>query len=377
MPGMYSAGLRILCLGVLIGMLVAGLWPFHSPRNDVKWSGDGRGLVFGKYGIVLSAEPFRTRKSETNAPCSLEVWLEPAKVDRSGTIFAYYQPDHRFAQIWLRQFKSHLVLSRGEPNPRRHFAGIYKSGVFRAHNPVLLSITTGESGTDVYADGTLLKRSQNIKFSAEDLNGQLIFGNAPGTTDFWSGTLRGFAAYDRELSADEVRQHFAEWTRGDQKSLAGLADAIAVYSFSENTGTVVHNSINSATSLLIPGRFFVPHKQFLEAPWDEFHPSWSYWKSFIVNVVGFIPFGLIFYALFDSQSDIGQPMFATIALGFAVSLTIEVLQGFLPTRSSGTTDLFTNTFGTAVGAIAYTSAAVRSWIGRIGRYPGIPEGITK
>jgi glycopeptide antibiotics resistance protein len=123
---------------------------------------------------------------------------------------------------------------------------------------------------------------------------------------------------------------------------------------------VVRNQVDASTDLLIPERFFVLHPQFLERPWDEYRPGWRYWKNIAINVVGFIPLGFFFYAYLSRVRQAKHPVALTIALGFAVSLTIEVLQAFLPTRDSGMTDLITNTFGTAVGVMAFRHKAVQS-----------------
>jgi len=230
----------------------------------------------------------------------------------------------------------------------------------------LVTITSSEAGTATFADGTSLKRVPNFAISNRDLTGQFVIGNAATTAYSWSGQLKGLAIYDRELSAAEVSQGFVDWTNGGHPDSAKGQAFIARYGFDEGNGNVVRNQVDSATDLLIPERFFVLHPQFLELPWDEFRPGWRYWKNVLVNVFGFIPLGFFFYAYFSQLRKAEHPAAITISLGFAVSLTIEVLQAFLPTRDSGMTDLITNTFGTAVGVMAFRHKAVQAVLAAAG-----------
>jgi glycopeptide antibiotics resistance protein len=134
-----------------------------------------------------------------------------------------------------------------------------------------------------------------------------------------------------------------------------------LYLFNEGSGDIVRNQADSATDLIIPEHFFVLHEPFLERPWNEYFPGWSYWKDIGINIAGFIPLGFIFFAYFSLVRSIEHPATVTIAFGFAVSLTIEVLQAFLPTRNSGTTDLITNTFGTVLGVTLCTWSMKHYW----------------
>ena len=56
----------------------------------------------------------------------------------------------------------------------------------------------------------------------------------------------------------------------------------------------------------------------------------------------------------------------TIVLGELVSLAIEILQKYIPTRDSSMMDLITNTLGAAAGATLYQRKMIQSVLARFG-----------
>jgi hypothetical protein len=370
----HTMFLKVLCALVLFGILVAGLWPFHAPKNEVSWLSNGDGLLFGGYGSVLSAGAFKTNSSNDGA--CLEIWLQPGAISNSGTILSFYPPEGRATSLALRESWGGLALLRSNLGDKRSakIATMYTDHVFGHGKPVFLTISSGGRDTSIYLNGTLARMSRDLQFSSEDLTGQLVIGNSSVATDPWSGQLKGLAIYNQELTASEVRQHYQSWAGSGQPGVSSADKAFALYLFNEGKGNVVHNQSDSATDLVIPERFFVLHEPFLERPWNEYYPGWHYWKDIGINIAGFIPFGFFFYAYFSLVRRLDHPAVGTIAFGFAVSLTIEVLQGFLPTRNSGMTDLITNTLGTAVGMMVYKHRAVQTLLARLALYAKNSDG---
>jgi hypothetical protein len=349
---MQKTALGILCAGVLIGILTAGLWPFHAPKNDVSWLNDGDGIRFGRHGLILNSAGASSPILKAGTSCSVEVWLQP-DFDIGGTVLAFYSPTNRIVTFSMQQSLDDLLLRRVTLYRQRQVRTKWYIGhVLRKNKQVIVTVTSGSRGTTVYVNGALAGRSARFGLSSQDLTGQPVVGNNPLVDNGWQGQLRGLAIYNRELTPAEVSQHYDAWTTNRQATIKDEGPA-ALYLCNEGTGNVVHNQMNSGNNLQIPERYFVLHAPFLELPWDEFQPSWGYGKDVLINIGGFIPLGFSFCAYFSSVRRLKRAVLTTIVLGGVVSLAIEVLQAFLPTRDSGMTDIITNTLGTCIGALLF------------------------
>ncbi len=346
--------LGVICLFILGGILVAGLWPFYPPRNQVAWLAAGNGLHFGRHGTILSSGKFKAADAPDDAPCSFELWVEPEVTAASGTLFAFY------AAGSPRQFSLHQSLSdialRSDIRDKRHrtrTTRLYVDEVFRRGKRMFITVTSDGGQTSVYIDGVLARTGRKFPLSVHDFDGELVIANLPIVDNSWSGVLRGLAFYHQNLTPAQVYRHFVTWTVQGRPEVSENERVVALYLFDERTGRVIHNQVSSGTNLYIPDRYLILDQAFLYPFWKAFRPSWSYWEDVLVNIAGFVPFGFLFCAYFSLAGWVKRPVLVTILFGFMVSLTIESLQAYLPTRDSDSTDVITNVLGTCLGVWLY------------------------
>ena len=332
-----------LFLAITAAFLVAGLWPFNfSPENKVRWLQDRNGVEFCGQAIVFSQAP----TPYSLHPCSVELWLQPTTEESShiGHIFSILD-EQGLETFFIGQWRSHLILGKGI-HGKATYREIGVRGVLKKGEKRFVAIASGADGTRIYVDGILLKSSPRFHlFSVnEKPSGKILLGNSPTGSEYWTGNLLSLAIYDRALIGEEVSEHSHGSKGSGEEGLVGL------YLFDEHSGTLAHDQVGGY-HLVIPPRFEVLKKTILVPPWEDFRFNRSYLMDILTNILGFIPFGFFLSAYLWMRK--AQPNFrlllTTTVIAGCISLSIELIQIYLPTRSSQLTDVITNIFGTAIG----------------------------
>jgi VanZ family protein len=348
-------------------ILLAGLWPFNLfPANNVAWLESRNGLDFGRNPVVLSHSPLHFADSRWSS-ISLEIWLQPRGSWQVNTFLSIYTPEN--PKQFRMMYNRNVFLIRRN---RRDTKGQWDDTAIGVDNavfpnaPLFITITAGPKGSSIYFNGKPARAFPGYVLSGRDLSGQLIFGTSPFEKQTWHGEWRGLAIYGEELSPADVLAHYQKWTEGRQAELAKELVPTALYDFHEGTGDTIHDLAGAAPDLFIPKHYSVPHKAVLRWPWDEYRPDRSAGVEIAINIAGFVPLGFLLSAFLWSATRSQRPVLTAILIGALVSLTIELLQAYIPQRSSGMTDIITNTLGTAMGAVLWGQEKVKAVLARLG-----------
>jgi len=335
--------LPILCIMISIGLLLAGLWPLNFfPGNNARWLPDQRALRFGRHGIAYSPKPF-TAPGETldfRMPILFGLKIRPlGEPGYSIPRILSVCDDHFRELFFVGQWKNHLIV--GLANEQGFSSESYwetsVDNIFRKNEPLMLGIHSDNSGLSIFAGGRLVKFKAGYSLSRlSGLHAQvlLITGNSPTGESPWEGDLL-------DLSIDQYTG------RTENTDGTGMTFTHPM----KKSGAFLRTGGKIPLEFFIPSTYRPLKKTILFPPWKHTHLYRSFWKDVIVNILGFIPFGFLFYAWLR-KSATGNDLttvLLVVLLGAGISLAIELLQVFLPTRDSSLTDFINNILGTCAG----------------------------
>jgi hypothetical protein len=349
-----------LSFAIVAGYFIVGLWPFaFRPPNHVSWLADRAGLHFETSGVAFDPASLSANETNSNnsqsANFTVELWAEADREpgDNVYDLLTIHNPGLP-TDFVLCQWQRSILLRATIQHPLPHkISEVGVENVLLARKSLFITVRGDGAGTDFFLDGMPAEHFPQFILKPGNLDGQLILGNDDSGKHPWNGRLFGLALFHRTLEAGEIAGHHALWTQGRTRQLTNAPGLTALYLFDEGGGRQAEDFSGNRHHVIIPEIFQAVHKQFLIPPWRELAYGSPDYSDIVVNILGFIPFGFCFFLHRQSVRANAQAanFLFVIFAGAVVSLTIELIQAWLPNRESSMTDLLTNIFGTLIGVV--------------------------
>jgi len=346
---------------IVVGYFIVGLWPFaFHPPNQVGWLPGRSGLHFKKSGVAYDPVPLPapglSNVTNQSLNFTLEIW---ARADREPDDNVYnlltIHNDRLPVEFVICQWQRECLL-RGmiqHPITSCKISELGLRDALSVGKSSFITIRGDGAGTDFYSDGLPAGHYPQFVLQPEAMAGQLILGNDSSGKHPWSGILFGLAIYQRALEPAEIARHQGLWMQSPGSLLTNNPGLTALYLFDEGGGQWVKDSSGNRHRVIIPKIFQAVHREFLIPLWKDLAYDGPDYSDIAVNILGFIPFGFCFFIHRRSvHPALAMKNVSLVVLtGAAVSLTIEIIQAWMPNRVSSTTDLLANTLGSLLGVV--------------------------
>jgi hypothetical protein len=331
-----------------------------SFSNGVNWITDRAGIHFGKSGIAYTDHFNRINidsPTESN-DLSLEIAFKIEKPFRSGWsfIFAIHSCEDS-NQLLMAQWRSWIILMNGDDyTNKRKSNRIFIDTASFPDGPMFLTMTTGNYGTKLYCDGKLVREKKDLTLELPSgEKSRLLLGNSAYGTNPWEGDIYGLAFYRSTLTDGDIAIHFNRWSEEQDFSFAKTDKPLVLFLFNEKEGELANDYTAGNDPLNIPKEMKIWERKILVPPWEDFSYDKNNVEDILINVIGFMPLGFFLFATLNKLdgNSMKHGILTTVIICFVVSLFIEIVQAWIPSRSSSMTDLISNTFGGWIGSITF------------------------
>jgi VanZ family protein len=347
--------LGIVAIALVTGILVTGLWPFNFfAANNVSWNSAARSLHFQPYGIAYSTMDVALQggaATPDSESASIEVkFRAAANRRRHYSVVAAIGEDTSRPMIALAQAGPDLEIGVSCTECPDGVRKMWVDNVLGKPDDRIVTVVTGTAGTDIFVDGSYTLHRPRLSISPAHVRGRLVLGNSADGSFPWTGDLFGLAIYSRALSASEQAEHARYWSTGTTQKLAASPKIAALYIFDQQPeGTVIHDRTGSNIDISIPSKFHPVRRVLLR----RYSVRALDWPDIFLNFLGFIPFGIVLFAYFQAASPGPRRHGAVLAFvaSIGISVCVEVMQRYLPSRDPSLIDVTTNAIGAAVGIL--------------------------
>jgi hypothetical protein len=394
----------ILTLIMVISALFFGLRPkAWSIANDVQWLDDKKALHFPNAGIAYVKDLRVAWMDQPPDAWTIEMAVAPGSVRKKGfspLLMMHDGADRRQLAIW--QYGPSLIAMNGDDYAyRRREPRISAKNIFSDQHIQFLTITSSDRGTHLFVDGELaaVKADWKMAIPNTEYPLRLVLGNSVYARHGWTGDLHGLAISGEAISAEAIRLRFGRWAADRSFDFLKQDSMMLLFTFSEKTGNRFADQSKSGRTdrqggddrrrstvlpagelksaakvkqitdnemgaegvgervstgrldLIIPPYVIALQKTILSLPVKALHWNRSATGDIVLNIVGFMPLGVVFYGWLQGLAGlhIRQKTISAVAICMILSFFIELAQAWIPTRVSSLTDLIMNTFGAWLG----------------------------
>ena len=385
--------LAIACLYTYIALLFfVGFWPFNFAQTNMVTLDMTNGLQLITPATVYTQTPPEKLLNMKEFTIFLSLSSDYLGADGYARILTHSLDEDRM-NFMVGQWKDSLVFKVKVDNKTMpvHFE---TEGILNKNEKASILIVFNGNELISYKDGEIKGRMKTglIKFSHWNGSYPLVIGSEADGMYTWQGTIYSVAVFDRALSPNDMEtlpshitnlspviwydfQRKDENVAGYRLQVNGLEKQNKALNWLTNktnetnktNQTAVNPPLNYSPTqhavvtdlgrgmpadLIIP-YYFKPYKKpVLEkvyVRWEEYRKNLL---DIVINIAGFIPLGFLL-SMYLTQKGLtfSKALMLSIVAGFVISLTIELLQYFLPTRTSSMPDLIANTMGTALGTL--------------------------
>jgi hypothetical protein len=335
-------------------ILAVGLNPREGANaNDVAWLSDSPGIAFDGHGLAYTPRLSHPDAGVAGEPARFTVLLALRLREGNGargfehiaTIFG----DDVDSQLLIGHWHSSLIATNGTDYDYRQRRPRLTAALDGAGEPWhLVALCSDTDGSRLFVDGQLRAvMDDRLELPVGDGGFRLLLGNSAHGNKGWFGAIGGLVLLPYAL--DDETALLATRHPGEFAQLQLLRPWVW-YTFSEGAGARTEDRAPGGADLE-----FRRDEGYLVPEFFQLGLSDARLPDVAINLAGFVPFGFLCAWLLSigtrnglSATTVGV---ATVLAGCLLSGAIELVQAWLPMRTSSLLDLVLNTLGTAVGVV--------------------------